>query len=383
MAAFASAALAAPPPGYYDGAEGLAGPALEAALHDIIDGHTVVAYSWPPFLDIDEAPANASHVELIYTDGTRSKSLNGGAVGDWNREHLWPRSYGIFNDDGADASDLFNLRPSDVQVNSERGNLPFDSTAPGGSLALQFDAPGCSKDSDSWEPRDDEKGDIARACFYMDVRYDGSDPATRDLELSDSPSASAARFGHLLELLRWHRADPPDARERARNDAIHARWQHNRNPFIDRPEFAGQLFLAGYPQLDDDSDGLPDWWEYRALGGMASDAFDDPDGDRASNLLEFASGTHADRPSSRPAPRIASDGSDLLLTYRWADEAGASGYAADIETSPSLAPGSWVPAAAAAESEVQIEPGVAEITVRIAPPDGAFARFYRLAVGAP
>jgi len=46
------------------------------------------------------------------------------------------------------------------------------------------------------------------------------------------------RQGELL--LRWHRADPPDAEERRRNDAI-AKIQGRRNPFIDDPAQADRL----------------------------------------------------------------------------------------------------------------------------------------------
>lgn len=247
-----------PPAGYYATADGKTGAALKAALHDIIDDHTVVAYSWAPLLDIDEAASDVEQVELVYSDGTRAKRRNGGGGGEWNREHLWPKSYGIADDGGADNSDLFNIRPCDVQVNSERGSLAFDDTEPGGGPALSIDAPGCSRDGDSWEPRDDEKGDIARACFYMDVRYDGSDPDTADLELGDAPDRTRARFGTLRTLLRWHRLDPPDDRERARNAAIFSRWQGNRNPFIDRPEFAEMIYCERYPELDDeDGTGAP------------------------------------------------------------------------------------------------------------------------------
>ena len=40
--------------------------------------------------------------------------------------------------------------------------------------------------------------------------------------------------------LRWHRADPPDAEERRRNDVI-ADLRGRRNPFIDDPARADQL----------------------------------------------------------------------------------------------------------------------------------------------
>ena len=42
------------------------------------------------------------------------------------------------------------------------------------------------------------RGDIARALLYMAVRYDGSLPATFDLELSDEPSQGEASHGMLI-----------------------------------------------------------------------------------------------------------------------------------------------------------------------------------------
>ena len=95
------------------------------------------------------------------------------------------------------------------------------------------------KDGDSWQPPADEQGDIARALFYMAVRYDGDDEHTTDLELGTLPSKTSA--GHLPTLLRWNALDPPDDRERQRNDRIQ-RVQGNRNPFVDLPELAAEVF---------------------------------------------------------------------------------------------------------------------------------------------
>jgi deoxyribonuclease-1 len=67
-----------------------------------------------------------------------------------------------------------------------------------------------------FEPRPGARGDVARAYLYMAAAY-----ATFALE-------GAQRA--MLE--RWHRSDPPDPRERRRNDFIEAE-QGNRNPWID------------------------------------------------------------------------------------------------------------------------------------------------------
>ena len=41
-------------------------------------------------------------------------------------------------------------------------------------------------------------------------------------------------------LRKWHKEDHVDANEIARNDAIEA-LQHNRNPYIDHPEYVDQI----------------------------------------------------------------------------------------------------------------------------------------------
>jgi endonuclease I len=86
------------------------------------------------------------------------------------------------------------------------------------------------------------KGDIARGIFYMAVRYDGDD-GFADLEPNDSvDNGSAPYIGRLSVLLAWSAQDPPDAAEQARNDVIYDQFQHNRNPFIDHPEWAGAIW---------------------------------------------------------------------------------------------------------------------------------------------
>ena len=64
-----------------------------------------------------------------------------------------------------------------------RRDNPPDTSNPGAPLS--------SYDSDSWEPRTEEKGLIARSMFYMATRYDGS----------DTPNAATYRFGILSTLL--------------------------------------------------------------------------------------------------------------------------------------------------------------------------------------
>eukprot|EP00897_Mesotaenium_endlicherianum_P003905 jgi/Mesen1/3542/ME000198S02741 len=187
----------------------------------------------------------------IYTRQKVSKELAAKAEG-WNREHLWPRSYGLA-DKTPEFSDLHNLRPADVNVNSSRGNKYFgECSLPGDATCLvpanREAAPDTAANRVLWQPPAEARGDIARALMYMAVRYEGPpSDSSMDLELSDSPVAGQGRMGLLSTLMRWHEADPPSASEKLRNERVCSLFQHNRNPFVDHPEYAPLIW--GSPQL--------------------------------------------------------------------------------------------------------------------------------------
>ncbi|PLX04884.1 MAG: hypothetical protein C0594_08605 [Marinilabiliales bacterium] len=226
------------PSGYYDSAEGLTGDALKEALHEIIDNHYELSYDDLPELleDTDEDPNNSNNVILLYTGRSQSKSSFGGGADDWNREHVWAKSHGDFGESKPCGTDAHHIRPTDASVNSSRGNLDFDNGGNYHSEATQ-----CRYDSDSWEPRDAVKGDVARMILYMDVRYEG-DNGELNLELVDAVNTDPnPLFGKKSVLLQWHEDDPPDDFERHRNDVIYG-VQGNRNPFIDRPEFVDLIY---------------------------------------------------------------------------------------------------------------------------------------------
>ena len=97
----------------------------------------------------------------------------------------------------------------------------------------------------SWDPGQARRGDAARALLYMDLRYDGSDSGTPDLELVDRTTLIGERhLGHLCTLLVWHEEDLVDDAEQRRNDVIFA-WQGNRNPFVDHPEWVQSIWGDG------------------------------------------------------------------------------------------------------------------------------------------
>ena len=72
------------------------------------------------------------------------------------------------------------------------------------------------------EPRGEAKGNIARAIFYMHIEY------------------GLPIVGLVPMYKAWHRMDPPDAEEKARNDKIEV-LQGTRNRFIDDPALVDQL----------------------------------------------------------------------------------------------------------------------------------------------
>jgi endonuclease I len=224
---------------YYAPAIGKTGPALRAALHDIIKVQTKLSYEqvWDALKETDQDPANPADVILLYTGRSQAKTANGSGVDDWNREHVWAKSHGDFGTATGPGTDVHHLRPADVSVNSTRGSKDFDA---GGTEIGE--APGNFTDADSFEPRDAVKGDVARMLMYMAVRYEGDD-GWPDLELNDQVSnGTTPRIGRLSVLLTWNRQDPPDAFEQHRNQVIYDHWQHNRNPFVDHPEWAGAIW---------------------------------------------------------------------------------------------------------------------------------------------
>lgn len=167
----------------------------------------------------------------IYSQRIVSKSLAGKPEG-WNREHLWPRSYGLRR--GPSLTDLHNIHPADTNVNSSRGNKYFGE--------CQVNSPECLKpankeaasdtetDKEKWAPPKHVRGDIARAVMYMAVCY--------GFHLSDSPNKGNKEMGLVSTLLKWNEGDPPSREEKLRNDRICKFYQHNRNPFVDHPEYA-------------------------------------------------------------------------------------------------------------------------------------------------
>ena len=201
---------------------------------------------WTALTYTDEDPNNSDNLILWYTGRSQAKSTNGSggtasSNGDnWNREHSWPKSHGFPNESQLAYTDIHHLRATDISVNSSRSNLDFDN-----SDSPLAESPINRIDSDSFEPRNDIKGDVARMMFYMDTRYEGSgSDGVEDLVLVNRlTSSSEPNLGFLCTLIAWNNADAVDASEQRRNDRIYE-LQGNRNPFIDNPTWVSTLYPA-------------------------------------------------------------------------------------------------------------------------------------------
>ena len=230
---------------------------IRLQLNNIIsENHHRLSYSeaWTALTVTDEDPIDSDNVILFYRGISKAKFSNGSGSqssnpDNWNREHVWAKSHGFPSTSAYAYSDIHHLRPTDISVNSSRGNLDFDN-----SDAPLAESPENRVDSDSFEPRDAVKGDVARIVFYMDVRYAGLDSVTPDLEVVDYlTSIGEAKLGKLCTLLSWSEGDPVDDFERNRNDKIYE-FQGNRNPFIDHPEWIAKIFEQSCSNIVDPVD---------------------------------------------------------------------------------------------------------------------------------
>ncbi len=256
------------PPGYYSGVDASTPATLRTTVHTAIAGHTKIPYTsgstdtWDVLELADQNPANTTQILDLYKNSALTKF--GGGNGPYNREHSWPNSYGFPNDGPTNFpyTDCHHLFLCDVGYNADRGNLPYadalsnwterTTLVNGGQGGGSGTFPGNSNwfSGSGWQTWGGRKGDVARAMFYMDVRYEGggSEP---DLRLTDNTNliqttgsnASVAYMGLLDTLLQWHQQDPVDARETNRNNVVYS-FQGNRNPFIDHPEWVECIYLG-------------------------------------------------------------------------------------------------------------------------------------------
>ncbi len=203
---------------------GLTNTALWNCIRNIVTGHYSLGYDdarEKMFGDIDNVNGRVQCVytgEWVYTWDIPSSAT-------MNTEHSWPQSYGAGSEPAR--SDLNHLFPTISGANSARSNHPFGKVVSDINDNWVPSLLGDNANGDRvFEPRDEHKGDVARAVFYFAIRYDGG--------YSQVPWYDEA----LLK--QWNRNDPPSDKEKARNDSIE-HYQHRRNPFVDRPDFVDKI----------------------------------------------------------------------------------------------------------------------------------------------
>lgn len=263
---------------YYAAASDKQGAELKAELHKIIDGHKVFKYTisgnddWYDGLDVDVWEAltytdsacgkdepTCGMVKMLYLNKPRhiSKANRGiGANDSWEREHVWPKSRGFKKPSQDGYTDLHHLRPADRNLNGAHSNFGYDL---GGDVVMDTLADGSKvvtsaridRENESFEPTFIARGQIARMLFYMAVRYEAGDDGPKekmpDLFLvDDNLKTSKPLIGDLCTLLMWHNRYQVSAFERRRNDRVFE-LQHNRNPFIDYPNFANRIWAEKCP----------------------------------------------------------------------------------------------------------------------------------------
>ena len=192
-----------------------------------------------------------------------------------NQEHIWAKSHG-FDTKGSDGTggargDPMHLWAGNGWANHEHSNNFFafvDKTKDYSDAGTKYQTAygnltGYSKNAGGnekvFEPQDSDKGDIARAIFYMVARYnnyagategiDGNNPnlvMLNDLSQNNTTGTSTASksfgMGLLSDLLAWNKLDPVDEYEVHRNNLLYKNYTNNRNPFIDFPEWAEYIW---------------------------------------------------------------------------------------------------------------------------------------------
>ena len=241
------------PASYYNSANGLTGNPLKSALHNIIKGHTTISYSqiWNAFWSTDNkgdgivwdmySDVPGGTPAYVYHLGVDQCGNYQGEGDCYNREHSWPQSW--FNEQTTPRTDLHHIFATDGQVNHDRAAYPFGEvrtptfTSSNGSKLGPSKTPGYT--GTVFEPIDEYKGDFARAIMYMSVRYYTED---NNWASSDMTTKSEIKPWAIQMLMRWNEQDPVSQKEIDRNNAIYNDYQHNRNPFVDHPEYARMIW---------------------------------------------------------------------------------------------------------------------------------------------
>lgn len=253
------------------------GTAFRAELAELItETHThQTSYSELAtlFKESDRDPDNSNKILWFYTGTSVSFSSFGSGGGTTNREHVWPKNGGsAFPEKSEAGSDGHHLRPTEANLNSNRGSLSFGEVAQttanivkeNGSTTYGTAPDGlCYKSGSFFYPAEGYRGATARILMYVQVRW--GDDYNLKFVLG---SGSNKTIGDIETLMKWHLEEPPTEAEILRNDAV-ADFQGNRNPFIDHPEYASKIFCYdGQSYNDELLDVVATYGDYDESGNV-------------------------------------------------------------------------------------------------------------------
>ena len=194
---------------------------LKASLKTITgQGYVQKSYSGAR----DEMYGNIDNVNgdvtCVYTGRAATFNDRPGANNNsFNCEHTFPQ--GFFSQNLPMRSDIHHLFPTDVTSNSQRGNLEFGVV----TGTPTWSQGGSKKGNGVFEPRDAQKGQVARALFYFVLRYQDYSNHVQ---------------GQEAILRDWFAQYQPNSFDIQRNNDIYA-VQNNRNPFVDYPQFLKRI----------------------------------------------------------------------------------------------------------------------------------------------
>lgn len=195
-----------------------------------------------------DADPNKSGNIIWFYSGT-SVSFNGSfgsSGGTTNREHVWPKNGkdGKAFDGDAEkniGSDAHHLRPAEQSLNASRGDKQFGEVSQiAANIVKQNSSTSydnlCYASGDFFYPGEGYRGATARILMYVETRW--GDKYNLKFVLGGGDNKT---IGDIETLMKWHYLEPPTEEEIRRNDAVF-KIQGNRNPFIDHPEYATQIY---------------------------------------------------------------------------------------------------------------------------------------------
>ena len=269
--------LAQAPVGYYTGTDTLYCQNLKTALKSILSASVKpqsYASLWKqyPLTDVKPRTVGTGSATVIYdiyssipngtdpyqfTPTTNQCGNYSGEGACYNREHSVPLSwFGGNTSTNGTATDYNFIFPTDGKVNAERSNYPYGEVATASYTSENGSKLGPSAlagiAGDVFEPRNDFKGDVARAFLYFVTMYEDNIP-TWSSNADAAQSFGSTKFPgvtlpFLQMMLRWNDQDPVSQKEIDRNNGTYA-FQNNRNPFIDSPQYVHRIWGGDCPGL--------------------------------------------------------------------------------------------------------------------------------------